>query len=113
MSANAILPQTSPSGEFDNYGWPIDPTTGQPYDYADLIADPQLRHQDPKIQNLIDQARARRGAPAPARRKTRQAHRCRSRRTFRADSVLAKMTLETKNANALAELVNRVNGGAQ
>ena len=108
------LPQTTLSGQFDRYGWPINPATGQPYEYDDLLNNPDLKHQDPKIQNLIDQARARRGAPAPAARKPRQAQRSRPRRRIvRADAVLARMTLEAKSASALADLVSRVNGGGQ
>lgn len=98
--------------EFDEFGWPIDPATGEAFRYSQIVTDPAIplpKHADP-------------GDPCWQRRepkqKTKKSSRAQSRapRSFSAASVLRTLGLSSaerqrrETAAATTELVDRANG---
>ncbi|MCG3212588.1 MAG: hypothetical protein FOGNACKC_06258 [Anaerolineae bacterium] len=89
---------------YDAYGWPINPATGEAWDFAELVADPALplpkyslavrRARDracPEMLPELDEGRSRRavGVDAAPKAKRRRRSRRSSRRSARRDSAAA------------------------
>lgn len=109
--------------QFDRFGWPINPATGETYTHSEIVTNPTIpypQHVNPQNpgsywrrigpeQYAAQQAKI---AKKSKSRKTRA-----NRRRLSASAVLANMTLSgaerqrRSTARATAELVERVNGG--
>lgn len=101
--------------EFDEFGWPIDPATGEAFRYSQIVTDPTLplpKHADP-----ADPYWQRRDPKQTTTKKARSRSTQRTtRRNFSAASVLKHLGLSSverqrrETAAATTELVDRANG---
>ena len=91
--------RTSPGGQFDRYGWPVNPATGRAYRWAEIVTNPAVPL--PTFADPQDAYWRRRPVEAIKRKKHhRRAGGSGGGRNWQAANVLGR---------AMAELVERVN----
>ena len=127
MSAKSILAQprslnntqntNNQIWQYDPHGWPLNPTTGQPYTHKEIVTSggqtprPQdVDHNSPYWRyRSLDEFEVSQ-TNAAKRRRQRQSRRSSRRKTFNAVSVLSSFeTQEIDRAAALAERVKQYN----
>lgn len=115
--ARDIVTQPTPERQstvvYDDYGWPLNPATGEAYTADELAADATLPFpQDPQAQQFIERKRARATgqAPEPKRKSKRRSG---PRRSMRSTTRLIPYSSAERQTllclDSTAGLVKRVN----